>query len=1191
MYLSHPTSSASTQVTANSGRELVQRLILVMGLNFAPKYNFGLTRKIPPGLPSSTLPTSTSLVSPTWLPLRGTTNTRAPPGFYPTTDSPSRPLNVLCGKCPSGTEKLESGGTRDDCKPCDSRGLFDFDNDASTKCEASKFEVLEFEHYIPSSKHETRYAFSVSKSDPLNNDPLRPVMIGSPDEQQQPPYFGARKARLITSYQTLYADVSVLLPPIRLINVLGNTSSINAISFTVGGVSDDFFINPETGAIFAKPSLPGNGLVTSHNYTAVVHAVDGDGSRAKVETIVFTVIKEDTITPANGPGKHDCRNGDRIDGTKFDGAFTCSCTKTAFEGPNCAMERPCEPDASLDIVDGECKPFQVKVSNQRQRADNAIYTNPKSQQHFAIGTPYQFSPLITTAVIPSTGIDNVGKVQYRAVAQNIIDSTTNNELRSKALPSGFFIKADTGDILVDFRPKDNHLVYNVSIQIEDDGGARVELETLTFSARYRDVDPNNPSFRESGPNNAPCANGGLAVDDEGADGFDGGYTCDCSNIQFSGDNCNVATVCRSNQSFQNGTCVDFVLAINTMIRDHAAGGDTGIVYTNPDTMRLPFYTVNQAYRIAPYTIVDSETSYSSGSRSDIVFTMTTNATGFFLNPKTGEVQGSFAPFDPPTETRYFTLTLTASDEGGARQVVEDYILRVRHPDTASAEYGPGGRMCEHGTPDDAELFDRGFTCNCAAGYLGVACTEVGPHGKPCENSGAAVDAVDFDGKYVCDCSETNGFVGDNCEMPPKSQQTRSISLAGGLAAFALLATIVIYKWCKKCNTKKEATAALHKAQTAYGLPISSKGLNQSTKSQTTINPSFVGIKFLDTADETTGSDNSDEYLEIAGALNEHAESGMPSQNSSYTCDFAESSSEESFDELDLDNMDIVITPPAVQHGQPQPSSKFVAPVMSLGKNTLAAKGLDVLLGVHPKTYMHVKNKVKVIMKEINKSGTEEDKCNLSSIINGTYQNPPNADGTPLTADDISGQSQTIDKLMTSSDVKDAGLERHHVLALRLYTTSSYKSINDPMRQSPPVLPHPFAATLYFISDALSKLREVQGKDPLVHNTTLIFWRGMKNLSITEEFVRTGGTEMACMSTTSSQEVAIDFAKSDSPLLFKFVSKSFMSHGANISFLSVYPGEKEVLYPPLTYLRPIKLSRESVGGKVYQVAEVEPVFPK
>ena len=113
----------------------------------------------------------------------------------------------------------------------------------------------------------------------------------------------------------------------------------------------------------------------------------------------------------------------------------------------------------------------------------------------------------------------------------------------------------------------------------------------------------------------------------------------------------------------------------------------------------------------------------------------------------------------------------------------------------------------------------------------------------------------------------------------------------------------------------------------------------------------------------------------------------------------------------------------------------------------------------------------------------------------------------------------------------------------------------------------------------------------MRNETMVFWRGMKDLQITDDFFNTGGSEMACMSTTSSREVAEDFAQSKSPLLFKFVSNSFMSHGADISFLSVYPGEKEVLYPPLTYLRPIKVSEETISTTVYKIVEVEPVFPK
>ena len=50
------------------------------------------------------------------------------------------------------------------------------------------------------------------------------------------------------------------------------------------------------------------------------------------------------------------------------------------------------------------------------------------------------------------------------------------------------------------------------------------------------------------------------------------------------------------------------------------------------------------------------------------------------------------------------------------------------------------------------------------------------------------------------------------------------------------------------------------------------------------------------------------------------------------------------------------------------------------------------------------------------------------------------------------------------------------------------------------------------------------------------------------------------------------------------------HGADIGFLSVYPGEKEVLYPPLTYLQVVAgrtPKQMTLGGAVYTVVEVEP----
>ena len=62
-----------------------------------------------------------------------------------------------------------------------------------------------------------------------------------------------------------------------------------------------------------------------------------------------------------------------------------------------------------------------------------------------------------------------------------------------------------------------------------------------------------------------------------------------------------------------------------------------------------------------------------------------------------------------------------------------------------------------------------------------------------------------------------------------------------------------------------------------------------------------------------------------------------------------------------------------------------------------------------------------------------------------------------------------------------------------------------------------------------------------------------------------------------------------PLVFKFETTDFTTRGADISFLSVYPGEQEALYQPLTYLRSVKTETEAVGGKSMLVATVQPVF--
>ena len=88
-----------------------------------------------------------------------------------------------------------------------------------------------------------------------------------------------------------------------------------------------------------------------------------------------------------------------------------------------------------------------------------------------------------------------------------------------------------------------------------------------------------------------------------------------------------------------------------------------------------------------------------------------------------------------------------------------------------------------------------------------------------------------------------------------------------------------------------------------------------------------------------------------------------------------------------------------------------------------------------------------------------------------------------------------------------------------------------------------------------------------------------------------------MSTTTDLSVAVCYGQSPRSLVFKIVTKGFMTRGADIGFLSAFPSEHEYLFPPLTYLqptdRPSELVRVTPKGESepleFRVVEVEPVM--
>jgi hypothetical protein len=218
--------------------------------------------------------------------------------------------------------------------------------------------------------------------------------------------------------------------------------------------------------------------------------------------------------------------------------------------------------------------------------------------------------------------------------------------------------------------------------------------------------------------------------------------------------------------------------------------------------------------------------------------------------------------------------------------------------------------------------------------------------------------------------------------------------------------------------------------------------------------------------------------------------------------------------------------------------------------------------------------VGAIEAEIEANGTDDDRVCLQYVLFGlTGSNQrkwPNGildEGRP--------NGLTFEDFCNTPEAKTAKLSRGMVLALRLYTTNVYKSLNNPMRdldvnyQPRPLSansPHPFPVTMYLLTEGIKQLRAVEGQSATA-NAKVVLWRGMRNVEVPSQFLKDGGAEKAAMSTTSDMKVAVMYSSSQCSVLLKLTTTSFRERGGDLNFLSAFPGESECLFPPLTHLKP------------------------
>ena len=108
------------------------------------------------------------------------------------------------------------------------------------------------------------------------------------------------------------------------------------------------------------------------------------------------------------------------------------------------------------------------------------------------------------------------------------------------------------------------------------------------------------------------------------------------------------------------------------------------------------------------------------------------------------------------------------------------------------------------------------------------------------------------------------------------------------------------------------------------------------------------------------------------------------------------------------------------------------------------------------------------------------------------------------------RGKVLADFLEDDDAQEAQLEPAHVAALRLYTSAAYKSINEGLRDQERFRdrrPHPLSTTVAFIDEGAKKLRRVSANRPHAHES-LPLYRGMRDVTMPEAFLRGGGTEVS-----------------------------------------------------------------------------------
>jgi len=138
--------------------------------------------------------------------------------------------------------------------------------------------------------------------------------------------------------------------------------------------------------------------------------------------------------------------------------------------------------------------------------------------------------------------------------------------------------------------------------------------------------------------------------------------------------------------------------------------------------------------------------------------------------------------------------------------------------------------------------------------------------------------------------------------------------------------------------------------------------------------------------------------------------------------------------------------------------------------------------------------VRAIVRELTQHGTDEDRECLDYVLRRRAGSSDRTFQGGRRRDEHRRGDETLATFVALPQSRVAELDAAHVLALRLYTTAAYKSINEPLRERRPGAHHPLPVLVNLIKDAIGRLRAVAASQS-AHDGPLDLWRGLVKVAV------------------------------------------------------------------------------------------------